>query len=315
MSSVKRLSGHSHRETWTCECLLRERAIAIACAVEPSSISSYSSAVSSYFDFCSTHSFPIEPTPNTLSFYAVYMLHHIKPRSVASYLSGVCNQLEPFFPDVRMHRRHWLVSKTLEGCRKMFPSATSRKRPLTRLELANVCRYYKSSSSFNNTLFLAILFTGFHGLQDYRKIIMRSTVQINPKSFQFLLPGHKADRFFEGSQVIIQATDLDDDAWAPFSSYLALHNQLFPLRAELLLKEDGTVPTRSWFLHLLQKHFPGNVGGHSLRAGGATALAEAGLPPHIIQAIGRWSSPAFQIYIRRHPVLLASLLYGSGSPH
>jgi hypothetical protein len=115
------------REAWTHERLLRERAIAIACAVEPSSASSYSSAVKSYFDFCTSHSLPVEPTPDTLSFFAVYMAHHIKPKSVLSYLSGICNQLEPFFPDVRSHRRHWLVTKTLAGCRKMLPSTMFEK--------------------------------------------------------------------------------------------------------------------------------------------------------------------------------------------
>ena len=128
------------------------------------------------------------------------------------------------------------------------------------------------------------------------------------------IQGHKADQFFEGSLVILQSTTLADDPLAPFSKYLTARDHHFPLRAELWLKEDGMIPTRSWFLNLLQKHFPGNVGGHSLRAGGATALAEAGIPAHMIQAIGRWSSDAFQIYIRRHPVLLASLLYGSRSP-
>ena len=88
----------------------------------------------------------------------------------------------------------------------------------------------------------------------------------------------------------------------------------FPLWAELWLKEDSTIPTHAWFLHRLQQHFHDNVGGHSLHAGGAMALAEAGIPAYMIQAIGCWSSDAFQIYIRRHPVLLASLLLGSCSP-
>jgi hypothetical protein len=313
------------RTTWPRERLLRERAIAIACAVEPSSATSYSSAVKSYFNFCTAHSFPIEPTPDTLSFFAVYTAHYIKPDSVSSYLSGICNQLEPFFPDVRTHRHHWMVTKSLAGCRKMFPSDTSRKRPVTRTELSNVSRGYTSSSSFDDILYLTILLTGFHGLmrlgeltwpdnkslRDYRKVIMRNSVQIHPKSFQFTLPGHKADRFFEGSQVLIQSTQLDDDAWSPFTKYLALRDHRFPLRAELWLKEDGSIPTRAWFLRFLRRHFSGDVGGHSLRAGGATALAEAGIPPHIIQAIGRWSSDAFQIYIRRHPVFLAALLYSS----
>jgi hypothetical protein len=54
------------------------------------------------------------------------------------------------------------------------------------------------------------------------------------------------------------------------------------------------------FRHL----FPdSSIAGQSMRAGGATALAEDGAPPHIIQAAGRWPSDTFQIYIRNHPVL------------
>ena len=314
-------------EAWTHERLVCECAIAIACAIEPSSASSYSSAVNSYFTFCSSHSLPVEPTPDTLSFFAVYMAHHIKPKSVSSYLSGICNQLEPFFPDVRSHRRHWLVTKTLIGCRKMLPSSTTQKRPISRTELTDVAQRYAASTSFDNTLFLAILLTRFHGLlrlgeltwpdnsnlRDYRKVIMRSTVQVYPKSFQFTLRGHKADRLFEGSHILIQSTELGDDALCPFTKFLAMCDRLFPLRPELWLTENGSIPTRTWFLKRFHRHFPGNVDSHSLRAGGATALAQASIPPHMIQAIGRWSSEAFQIYIRQHPVVLASHLYGSTS--
>jgi hypothetical protein len=142
---------------------------------------------------------------------------------------------------------------------------------------------------------------------------MRSSVQIYAKSYQFTLPGHKADRLFEGSQILIQSTDFGDDAWHPFRCYLTLRDHLFPFRAELWLKKNGTIPTQGWFLHRLRRHLSGNIGGQSLRAGGATALAKAGVPPHLIQAIGRWSSEAFRIYICRHPVLLAALLHNSPS--
>lgn len=46
-----------------------------------------------------------------------------------------------------------------------------------------------------------------------------------------------------------------------------------------------------------------------MRAGGATSLAENSVPPNLIQAIGRWASSAFQIYIRKNPVLLQALLF------
>jgi hypothetical protein len=143
-------------------------------------------------------------------------------------------------------------------------------------------------------------------LQDYRKIITRNSVLVHPSSYQFILPGHKADRFFEGSLVLIQATLTPDDPFSPFTSYLAKQDSVFSFCPELWLRACGSIPTRSWFLSHFLRHFHHDIGGHSLRAGGATALPEAGLPFQIIQALGRWSSDAFQIYIRRHPTLLAA---------
>jgi hypothetical protein len=60
----------------------------------------------------------------------------------------------------------------------------------------------------------------------------------------------------------------------------------------------------------LKSYFPHDVAGQSLRAGGATSLAEAGVPPKIIQGIGCWATGTFQIYIRKNCVLLQAMLFG-----
>ena len=92
--------------------------------------------------------------------------------------------------------------------------------------------------------------------------------------------------------------------------YITSRDFLFPLHPELWLTSRGTVPTRHWFLSRLQVLFPSNYAGYSLRLGGATSLAEAGVDPSVIQGIGHWSSPAFQIYIRKNPVVLHALIFG-----
>ena len=38
--------------------------------------------------------------------------------------------------------------------------------------------------------------------------------------------------------------------------------------------------------------------GHSFRIGAATSAAAAGIPAHMIQALGHWSSDAFKLYVR-----------------
>ena len=111
--------------------------------------------------------------------------------------------------------------------------------------------------------------------------------------------------------MLLQRNSAGDDLNGPFWKYLQSHDKLFPFHPQLWLHANGTVPTHGWFICCLQQHFLSDVSGHSMRAGGATALAQASIPPHIIQAIGHWASNMFQIYICHHPVLLTALLFSS----
>lgn len=96
-----------------------------------------------------------------------------------------------------------------------------------------------------------------------------------------------------------------------FKAYLTSRDRLHPWQPALWLTERGDIPTRRWFLSRRRQANLQNVGGHSLRAGGATFFAAAGWPDDRIQALGRWSSDAFKIYIRKNPVVLQALLHSS----
>ena len=312
---------------WSHEHLKHAWALALGSAIDASSTAAYGSALNSYLSFCRSHSFPINPTPDTLSFYTVYMAHHIKPASVDSYLSGICNELKPFHPNVQKNCCHHLVTRTLQGCKKLCTVPTTHKCPLSCTELAKLRTQYMSSNSHNDLLFFVILLVGFHtlmclgelvwpdkkGLQDFWKVTKWDLVELLPKVFSFFLPGHKADKFFESNKVVVQQNSSGNNPDEPFHKYLQSHNWLFPFHPQLWLRVDGSVPTCGWFIRCLCQHFPANVAGHSLHAGGATVLTQAGIPPHIIQVIGHWASDTFQIYIHHHPVLLTTLLFSNRS--
>ena len=51
----------------------------------------------------------------------------------------------------------------------------------------------------------------------------------------------------------------------------------------------------------------GNFSSHSFRIGAATVAARNGVPDHLIQALGRWTSNAYQLYIRTPSESLAGL--------
>jgi hypothetical protein len=310
------------------EALLHERAIAMSRSLELSTRHTYSSALNSWIAFINLHHFDIEPTPDTLSFFVVYMSHQISPRSVKSYLSGLVQLLEPDFPNIREVQQSRLVTRALKGSLKMLAKPIKRKDPITMNDLRFIETKYRHSKNHDDYLFETQLVTGFHGLlrlgdltfpdnssiQEWRKVTRRTTLLIRPQQYSFMLPAHKADRFFEGNKVIVSAFESFDstpsfDPFPSFYRYLTSRDSLFPASSPLWLTSEGKIPTRSFFMSRFHALFSKSYGGASMRAGGATHLAKNHTPPELIRAMGRWSSDAWEIYIRIHPGLLRSLLH------
>jgi hypothetical protein len=175
---------------------------------------------------------------------------------------------------------------------------TLRKHALSIKDINKVTNFYNNTSSHNNKLFVAMLLTGFFGLlrlgelcfpddsslHNWKKVICHKTVYISTSQYEFLLPGHKADQFFEGNHIIISAEGYQQHPLHHFHLYLESHDHLHPVTSALWLTEDGLVPTRSFFIKHLRLFFDSSIAGQSMRAGGATALAEHGVSLHIIQA-------------------------------
>ena len=323
MITSMRKARQPTRAAWSRERLIHERAIALGNVIDRSTLSNYNSALNSYLNFVKLHDLPVEPTPDTLSFYTVYMCHHVNPRSVNTYLSGITQQLETHFPAVKEARNSTIVRRTLQGCMRMRGSATSHKRALTVDDLQLVVNHYSHSPTHDDLLFLAMILTGFFGLlrlgeltfpddttlQNWKKVTRRHTMHICSDRYEFLLQGHKADRFFEGNKIIIPALRFHHKPLLHFQRYIASRDTIHPVASPLWLTEAGTVPTRSFFINRLRLFFKNDVAGHSMRAGGATSLAEHGVSPSIIQASGRWASDAFLVYIRKNPTLLQGFLH------
>ena len=59
---------------------------------------------------------------------------------------------------------------------------------------------------------------------------------------------------------------------------------------------------------------PGNFSSHSFCIGAATVAARNGVPDHLIQTMGRWSSNAYQLYIRTPADSLVALSHKLASP-
>ena len=152
------------RKAWSYERLVHACAIVLRQAIDASTWKNYSSALNSYLNFIHMHNLPVKPTVDTLTFYTVYMCHHIKPDSVDTYLSGICQQLEPHFENVRQLRHSCLVHRTLQGCKRLHGSPTKRKRALTIDDLTLITQHYSNSTSHDDLLFVTQLLVGFFAL-------------------------------------------------------------------------------------------------------------------------------------------------------
>ena len=138
--------------------------------------------------------------------------------------------------------------------------------------------------------------------------------------YSIFLKHFKSDRSCQGTQVIIAKTNT---TFCPFSSIIKfLHYRSPTHQSAPLLIIDGCEPlTRSWFssklcdLCLSCGLPPECYSPHSLRIGAATTAA-LHLPTSTLKSLGRWSSSAYQHYVRLHKkeILSAQKLMSSCSP-
>lgn len=215
-----------------------------------------------------------------------------------------------------------LVRNMLKGCQKRFGKPANRKPLLLAPHVRTDIYSLSNRTSYGYVLFLSILLCGHFGLhclgelvdpddpalRSHRKVIKRPTFSFSLIGASYVLPFHKADRYFLGNTVVIPWRNNNLDPIPVLCDYITACDLRFPNSIALFIQHDGTVPLCSWFVSRLQRLFPHDgFLGHSIRAGEATESASQGTPEHIIKRMGRWSGDAWKHYIQVHPTLMASV--------
>ena len=118
----------------------------------------------------------------------------------------------------------------------------------------NVIHHYHGSTLHDDLLFVTQLLVGFFALMRLgeltlpddtslhkpSKVSKRTSVHLNADSFQFFLPQHKADRFFEGNVIVcLKKPYADVDVFSHFFQYLTSRDRLFPFSSPLWLTSTG----------------------------------------------------------------------------
>jgi hypothetical protein len=143
--------------------------------------------------------------------------------------------------------------------------------------------------------------------RNHLKYSRRSSVIFTASSFSVGLPYMKNDALFTGSRLFFSLRRIGPLATI-LHLYLRLRDTVHGSHGVLWLRQNGVVPTLRWFVERLKQRCGNVYTGHSLRSGGATLYALIGTPERLIKRLGRWSSSAWEDYVRTHSDVAVAVL-------
>ena len=237
-------------------------------------------------------------------------LHH---SSIKVYLSAIRSlHIEEGHPSPLVDCLR--LQRVLRGIKRHQGSTRRQRQPIT-IELMHIIFQSLNFSDYNHTMLWAACCLGFFGFLRAGEFTVNSPFNpdlhlavsdvqadflVNPSSFRIHIKCSKTDPFRQGCHIYIGAGKRDLCPVRALTQYLHVRGST---PGPLFLLSDGTPLHRQWLTSNIQSIFsaagvPGCYTGHRFRIGAATSAASRGLPDHLIKTLGRWSSDAYQIYIR-----------------
>ena len=201
-----------------------------------------------------------------------------------------------------------IVQATLSGLRRVLAKPKTRKEPITADMLKAMVESVGSDPSLTEVRLLAMCLIAFAGFLRCDELIKLkcSDITTNSESMVINVASSKTDQYREGSSLIVARTRTETCPVSMLEKYFAMgglchtsHAKVFrgitkTKTGEKLQKSGGLSYSRAREI-LLEKikamgWDPSQFGMLRLRAGGATAAANAGVPDRLVKRHGRWRS-------------------------
>lgn len=231
--------------------------------------------------------------------FAIYLRHLMTEAKTASPLDSAVHSIawlhklggEPSPSD------HPLVKSTLAGAQRLLAHQTTKKDPITVSQLEQlVASKVDSMASLYNVRSVAICLLAFAAFLRFDELpkLLRSDVKIGNDMLKLFIQSSKTDQYRDGAWNVVASSR---KATCP----VAMMNCDGPLFCHLSKTKCGYEPRskglsysrlRELVLKALKDIVPdiSAIGTHSLRSGGATAVANAGVPDRLVKRHGRWAS-------------------------
>ena len=296
----------------------------------PSTRRSYASAQAKFISFCQQlgklhpSGSPCPTDEWTLCLFVTFLARTLQHSSIKVYLSGIrALHIDQGFPDPLADCLR--LQRVVRGIKRCQGTPSSTRLPITD-DLMLIIWQSLDFGLPDHVMFWAACSLGYFGflraseftvpnLSSFSSSLHLSAQDIavdsssSPSSMRIQIKGSKTDPFRKGCFIHIGLGRYPLCAVQAMMTYLATRGDA---PGPLFLFANGQPLTRTsltdWLRQIMTSaRIPGNFSSHSFRIGAATVAARSGIPDHLIQTMGRWSSNAYQLYIRTPADSLAAL--------
>ena len=278
----------------------------------------YDSAWLYFMSFCAAYGVSVLPV--NVSVVCAFMVHcfesrGLQPASIRNSLSGIQFHLRCLDPSACNILSIPSVKLLLNGLKKECPSTKDSRLPflLPMVHKMVSCLRKGCFGSYEDALLEAVFFTAFYGFLRCGEFTTSTSVfnplhdltvgdlSVRTNMYAVHLKHSKTDQDGRGADVVISSTNTGFCPLVSLQRYMAARPRAGRMDP-LFLTEKGKAVSRSWFTSRLRVvcgrcGFSGRYTAHSFRIGAATQ-ASGLVPPSTLKAMGRWSSSAFERYVR-----------------
>ena len=240
--------------------------------------------------------------------FALYLRHLMAEARTAAPIESAVHAIAwvHHLAGERSPSEHPLVKDVLAGAQRLLAHHTCKKEPITVAQLEQLVNSKALSMAslydIRSVLICLLAFAAFLRFDELAKLV-RSDVEIDSEKLQLFIESSKTDIYRDGAWVLVAVTGKVTCPVNMMNRYLdkaqlshdsPLFCQLTRTKYGYKARARGLSYTR--LRELVIEVFRGivpdlaRIGTHSLRSGGATAAANAGVPDRLFLRHGRWSS-------------------------
>ena len=278
----------------------------------PSTAKKYAGAFCRWRKWAATKS-EIVPFPAKPIYVGLYLSYLIQKANTPSPVEEAVNALSwaHNLACVEDPTRHPLVNQVLEGAKRILAHKANKKEPITAEILkALVDKYATEQATLADIRTLTICLLGYAGFFRYSEIakMRECDMRFFDEHLEVFVESSKTDQYRDGATVVIARTGNEYCPVAMLERYMRVANisiasptesylfrRLVSTKNGQKLRDSANLSyTRARELVLTMLESVGldrkQFSLHSLRAGGASAAANAGVPDRCFKRHGRWLS-------------------------